>query len=275
MPRPVVCPHCREELDIPLELRDREVRCAVCRNTFIPDDGDLASAPPPPALRAEPARSRSRDEFDDDFSERPRRPKRTGSNRTVWVLILGMLSCCGLGCGGFCIWGIVMVFPNFEPYDSAEGRFHAEFPGEPKKYQETDEQKRTRHKVDYHRQFPEETFFVHYVDLTDKAKLDEKAIAATLKEAADQERNRHPGTTERGRMSSTVGGYDSVDLSLTHAGQPKAMTVVRIVLVERRLYYVGVTGKSNLQFDTPYVMHFMDAFRIEPAAKNEEPAQRP
>lgn len=260
MPRPVICPHCREELDIPPELRRREVRCAVCRNTFVPDV-DGREAPDEFA-----ARTRPRDEFDDE----PRPRRRAGSNRTAWVVVLGMFTCCGLGCGGFCVWAVVLQFPDFQPFESKEGRFHAEFPGEPKEAAVNDG--RGGVEFSHERAIPKERFFVRYADLDVKGNVDDQKAARLLKDAADRAVRQVGGSKELSRASSTVGGYDAIDLLIQHPN--RTHTVVRLILAKKRLYAVGVTGPNSLAFETPYVSRFLGGFRILPEPQPVAPAPK-
>src|SRR5688572_12325425 len=130
MPRPAVCPHCSEELDIPAEFRGRQVRCAVCQRVFVPPaDG---SEPPPPARPAPgnwaddrpsrrpprddvaPPARRDRDDVDDDRGRGyrddddrpPPRRRKKGSTAWVWLLVLGVVGLCVLPCGGLMFLGM-------------------------------------------------------------------------------------------------------------------------------------------------------------------------
>src|SRR4051812_11148209 len=109
MSRPVVCPHCGEELDIPSELRGRDVRCASCRNIF----HAAADAPAPPRAsraasgRVQPGRDEPGRSTDDDdrapWDDSPRR-RRKSRMRWLWAMlgcggVLAFVGCCG--CGAF------------------------------------------------------------------------------------------------------------------------------------------------------------------------------
>lgn len=280
MPRPVVCPHCGEELDIPVAFRDREVRCASCRNTFLPtasveelqpafDTGSRLTGD------RDDASPRTRDS-DDEFEPRQRPRRKSGGNTWLWVLLIGGFGCCGLSCGGFLLFGLYVAFPDFQSFDSAEGRFHAEFPGTPTQFADADDERRPRQNIEFRRKFPPETYFVRYVDLTaDPA--DEDAV---LDAAADDVVKDRAGSREVTRSEpKTVGGYPAVDVTLENADS--SMTVSRAVLVGRRLYVIGMTG-GGLHWDTPHVQHFMEAFRAThggavgiPARKNLQDEQPP
>jgi hypothetical protein len=280
MPRPAVCPHCQEELDIPAEFRGRQVRCASCQKVFVPP----AEQPAPPSLPApgsweeeRPSRRPVRDDSDrpssrpapddsDRFDDRapweydrPPRPRKK-STLWVWLLILGFFGLCVLPCGGFFVLGVWVAFPDFQPYDSPEGRFRGEFPVQPFTYTRADDDGRTWHCTEYKRSFPPETYFVRYVDLPRaKAPAAEKALA----DAADKLAARVPGSTELRRTSGTTDGHPSVDLTLEHPDD--TVTAARLVLVGTRLYEVGVTGMIDRRDadDDPRVKHFLDAFKAQ------------
>ncbi|HVK18182.1 MAG TPA: hypothetical protein VM533_14660 [Fimbriiglobus sp.] len=285
MPRPAVCPHCQEELDIPAEFRGRQVRCASCQKVFVPP----ADSPAPPALPApgnweedrpsrrpvrddldRPVRQPVRDDYDRDrlddrapWDDRPPQPRKK-STLWVWLLILGFFGLCVLPCGGFFVFAMWMMFPNFQPYDSADGRFRGEFPGQPFTYTLPDDGQ-TWHCTEYKRNLPPETYFVRYVDLP-RAKA--QAADRALKDAADKLAVKVPGSTEVRRTTGMADGHTSVDLTLEHPDD--TVTVARYTLVGTRLYEVGVTGMINPDdADTdPRVKHFLDAFKVkDPPAK--------
>jgi hypothetical protein len=280
MPRPVVCPHCQEELDIPAEFRGRQVRCASCQQVFVPP-ADAPTLPAPGNWEEDrPSRRPVRDDYNppsnrpapddsdrlDDRApweyDRPPRPKKR-STLWVWLLILGFFGLCVLPCGGFFVLGVWVAFPDFQPYDSADGRFRGEFPGQPFTYTRPGEDGRTWHCTEYKRSFPPETYFVCFADLP-RARAQDSDQA--LKEAALNMVARVPGTTEVRRTSGTTDGHPSVDLTLEHPDD--TVTAARFVLVGNRLYEVGVTGMIDRRdaSDDPRVKHFLDAFK----AKNPE-----
>lgn len=263
MPRPVDCPHCGEELDIPAELRAREVRCAACRNTFVP--ATAAAAGTPPRTIADPPRGR--DTFD-DAEPRPRRPKPRPGCSWAWVLLVGGLGCCGLSCGGLVLFGLYIVFPDFRPFDSQEGRFHADFPGAPTQVTDTDASGVTHRRTEFVRKFPPETYFVRYTDLPAAAL--KPGADAVLDAAADKVVRTVPGGRQANRSErKSVGGYPAVDVMVEYPSGER--TVARVVLAGERLYVAGMTG-GGLQWDSPHVQHFMDAFRITPAEPGDSPA---
>ena len=116
MPRPVVCPKCREELDIPPELRGGDVRCASCATVFTPavepDDRPSArgwdESPVQPRRANRATRDRddsSRDaDLDRDFDDRSSSRRRSNAPRKsgmlwLWLMLGGTFGICALGCG--------------------------------------------------------------------------------------------------------------------------------------------------------------------------------
>ncbi|HET6574837.1 MAG TPA: hypothetical protein VFG68_14625 [Fimbriiglobus sp.] len=283
MPRPAVCPHCQEELDIPAEFRGRQVRCASCQQVFVPP-AESPAPPPLPApgnweedrpsrrpVRADDDRPSSRpvpddaDRFDDRRAPWDDRPPRPRKKRTLWVwlLILGFFGLCVLPCGGFFAFAMWMMFPDFQPHDSPEGRFRAEFPGQPFTYTRTDDDGRTWHCTESKRSLPPETYFVHYTDL----RAGPRRPAAALKDAADKVVSQAPGSTEVRRTAGTTDGHPSVDLTVEHPDD--TVTAARFILVGHRLYAIGVTGMIDPRDASadPRVKHFLDAFKITTAAE--------
>ena len=266
MPRPVVCPHCREELDIPAEFRGREVRCAVCRNTFTPPADDPYPAPAArdgfddPRGRADRRSDRDdRDPYRDRLADRPRRRVRKGGGTAwVWVLVLGVFGTCFLGCGGLLALGLFVENPDLQPYDDPAGKFRAEFPGKPAADQ-VQADGETRHTVEARRKFPAEVYFVHYTDLPRKA--DEKGAEAVFKKAADAAVKRVPGSTLVSSTPGTHDGYPTTDVHVQHPD--RTATMVRFLVAGKRLYAVGITGQA-LQPGSQRLEAFLDAFKVKP-----------
>ena len=270
MSRPVVCPHCGDELDIPSELRGREVRCASCRNTFTA----AADAPAPPRANRAAARptDASRPTHDDDrapWDDSPRR-KRKGSLTWLWLLlggggVLACFGCCGIGIVAFQIDN-----PEFVTHESQKGRFVASFPDTPLEAQRTGDDGLTRECTESTRELilgTEETYFVHYRDLPaapvgDDARQ-ETLQAACLRALAAQT----PGTREKSRTKLTVGTYPAVDLFLTHPDN--SATHVRFILAGKRIYAVGLMG-PGLKANSMRLKKFLDEFRITSADSEPE-----
>jgi hypothetical protein len=268
-------------LDIPSEFRGRQVRCAACQKVFVPP-ADSSAPPPlpapgnweedrpsrrPPRDDDRPSHRPARDDYDrnpyddrDWYSDRPPPRRKKKSTLWVWLLILGFFGLCVLPCGGIIGLGVWVAFPSFQPYDSADGRFRGEFPGQPFTYTQPGDDGLTRHCTEFKRSFPPETYFVHYVDL----RAGPRTSAAVLKDAADKAVAKVPGSTEARRTTDTADGHPSVDLIVNHPDD--TVTIVRFILVERRLYAVGVTGMDPLNPDTdPRVKHFLDTFKVKEA----------
>ncbi|OWK37658.1 hypothetical protein [Fimbriiglobus ruber] len=258
MPRPVTCPNCREELDIPAELRGQDVRCAACAVVFVPPTTDVV-----PTARRQPASTGP--DYDDrgrwDDAPRRRRPRPRGSMLWVWLLLFGVVGSCVFGCGGLLALGMFMEFPNFQGYDSAAGRFHAEFPGKPTEREEVvDGPEPVLYLwTEFHREFPDETYFVYYTDFL--ARDLKPGPDQLLEKACDRAVARTPGSEEVSRQPAMHDGYPARDLVI-RSPDSNGETVVRFVLVGKRLYAVGITGEF-VNADSQRVRHFHERFRIE------------
>jgi hypothetical protein len=264
MPPPVACPHCGEELDIPPDLRGREVRCAVCRATFVPP-ADRPAAPPPTAARNRYDHDRDAppDDADRDrWEERPRRRRRGGSLLWVWLVIGTVLGGSCLCCGGLIALFAYTENPTLHGFDSPEGRFHAEFPTTPPTVAQERKGGVTYHVVASRRGFPEESYFVHYWNL-DAPPIGDAAIRKALDDAAAHFLDLYPQGAEESRSSATQDGYPASDLYLSHPDGSN--TAVRFVLDGRRVYAVGITGPA-LAPNSQRLEHFWRSFKINPPA---------
>ena len=274
MPRPVTCPHCREELDIPAEYRGREVKCAACERVFTPPVDAQ-----PPASRTErdwdavptsrrTARDDVRDDFprerggydrdDDRWDDRPRR-RRKGSTAWVWALLIGVFTLCVLPCGGFMVWAVMLAFPDFQPYDAPDGKYRAEFPGKTFTYTNKTDAGQDRTCVEFKRSLPLETYFVHHVDLPAAVVRDQDRVFG---DACDQALAKSPGSTEVYRTPTTYDGYPAIDQYVEHPGDGGG-TLTRFVLAGRRLYAVGITCQNGIDMTEPRAEHFLNAFKVK------------
>ncbi|MFO0848365.1 MAG: hypothetical protein U0871_07395 [Gemmataceae bacterium] len=268
----VVCPLCKEPLDVPPEFAGRPVRCGACQTVFTvpadrPPDDDLPGGPPVsrPTAPDYPAPARRlADDYPDDpprdpWADPPRRPQRTGSRAWLWVTAFAALSCCGLGCGGLVVFSLWMVFPEFKPFDDPGGKYHAEFPGNLSQYTQTEPGKPIKTCVEGRRSFPPETYFVHHTDLPKGGPAPDPD--KVLKEAADKAVADVAGGAEASRTPTTFAGRPAVQVVIDHPDD--AVTVVRFLLDDRRLYAVGVTGLSLNDQDDPRVQGFFDRFKLK------------
>lgn len=271
MPRPVICPHCREALDIPAEYRGREVKCAVCDRVFTPpaDEPPTASRPErdwdavptsrrPPRDDVRDNPRRDYDRAEDRWDDRPRR-RRKASTGWIWALLVGVFALCILPCGGFIIWAVVLAFPDFQPYDAPDGKYRAEFPGKTFTYTNKTEAGLDRTCVEFKRNIPAETYFVHHVDLPAAAARDQEKA---FKDACDKALAQTPGSTEIYRTATTYDGYPATDQYIEHAGDGGG-TLTRFVLAGRRLYTVGITCQTGIDATEPRAEHFLSAFKVK------------
>ncbi len=274
MPRPVVCPHCRAELDIPPEFRDREVRCSECRNVFVPPSESASPARRPDRDDDRPTRRPGRDDRDDDFQGRDRdpyadrdlddrrprrrRPNKSGSMKWLWILIIGGIGFVVLSCGGCVAFGLYIESPDLQPYTAPDGRFKVMFPGKPASRTETTDGGQTRTCVESHRDILTlvETWFVYYVDLTPKPTG--LAVDAALRSACDEYARKNSGSRELSRTPTTYDGLQGMDLQLEHLDGNA--TMVRFLLDGRRLYSVGITG-SGLDPQSNRLAEFWNSFK--------------
>lgn len=269
MSRPVVCPHCGEELDIPSELRGRDVRCASCRNIFT---AATDSPPPPRATRAgspASARTTARPTYDDDRAPwdelgrdvlAGRRATRKMMHRLMLFLgcggLLVFIGCCGCG-----FVAMQIENPEFVTHESPKGRFVAGFPEKPLEAQRVGDDGLARECTESTRELilgTEETYFVHYRDLPALPATDD-ARQETLQGACERAKNQTPGTAEKLRTKTTVGTYPAVDLFLAYPDG--TLTYVRFIVAGQRIYAVGLTA-PGLQRDSMRLKKFLDAFQI-------------
>ena len=287
MPPPVVCPQCREELDIPAELRGRPVRCSACNGVFTPPVADDVPVVPPrrPADR-DPARDDDRDDPVDrggrddgrEFSRRPgsRRPPpppaRRGSFLWLWMLLAGTGGVCCLGCGGLLRFGMRVADPNLVPYTSEDGRFRAAFPGKPTVGTRADGDRPTT-TVEWKRMLMGqafETYFIHTTDL--KRPLRKAAADKEAKIAADAVVNR-PGFRETKRAAVDYAGGSGYEVHA--AGEGDEVTMARVIVAGDRLYVVGVRGHGLDPNDAMRVEKFWDGFQLTDAPKAGKAAPPP
>ena len=249
MPGFVTCPTCREELDIPAELRGRPVRCAACGEAFTPP-ADGAAPTAGRARRPEP-RDDPTDDRDDDEDDRPRRrrdfdrrpPRRRKSNAWVWILLFGTFGVCCLGCGGFVVFAMKLVDPSLADYKSPDGRFEAAFPGKVAVATDPPPQKGdlgagTRH--EHSRKMlgvPFDTYFVRSVEF--RRPPTKASAERAVKEVADE--LAASGTQGRRDLASLAG----VPATEVFVNLPDDEALLaRVAVIGDRLYVVGVRGTS-------------------------------
>jgi LSD1 subclass zinc finger protein len=262
----VNCPTCREELDIPNELVGREVRCAACQNIF--------TVPVVSSRLSVPVVSRRAPQTDDDENrsledgEPLTSPRRKPGSSFGWILmIFGLLSCCGVGCGGFGVLMAIMMNPNFKPYTADDGSFTAIFPGKVTTNTDKTDDGQTRFIAETRRKLPPEYYYIQHVPVIKKD--DAETI---LKGAADKSVKQVVGGVEMRRSSTTIDGYPAVDQMIEH-GNGQQVTLVRHILVGKRLYTIGIVGTNGLDFVIDYVDKYFSGFQVKkkegdaPAAK--------
>jgi len=242
----VICPHCREPLEIPSELRGSEVRCAACNTVFtVP----MVSEPPTVTVRL-PRAERS-------FAAPLNQPK---SNRSVWVLLFITLVLVGgmtALCAGLMAWSTnPRMFPAVDP----GGRFKLEMPGEAKPIAQIGEGGAAVTGFESPRPMSEDRYFIKHYDL--KADADVADPQAILAAAIQREVAGSAPGPETARQLTMHDGYPALDawyetgpVLMSHS------TILRAILVGRRVYLLGAKGQS-LQPQMWWIMRFFKSFEV-------------
>jgi len=230
-----------------------------------------------PAESAPPeSKRRDRDEPDDDFAGRDRDPyadrdlddrsprrkrkRKSGSSAWVWILLLGGGAFIVLCCGGFGALFYMVEQPTLHSYTDPGNRFKAEFPETPTTRTDTTDAGLTRTWTESVREFPEETWFVNYVDL--KAKPTGAGVDKALRSACDEFAKVKVGTSELARIPATQNGLTGMELHLEHADATQ--TVVRFLLDGQRLYAVGITS-VGIDPESLRMIAFWESFQVLPS----------
>lgn len=275
MPDPIVCPHCREELDIPAEYHGRQVRCANCQNVFVatpggdtpvvhrlPGRAERESDRPPWQDDDRPRRARRDDEHDD------RPPRR--SNAGVWLLMALTLFTFGGCCGGLNVLMLVQVNPTLTPYESEKGKFKVEFPGEnPADNPITNPADLTLEgvQVTARREFGQERYAVRCYDL--KAEWRKLPAEDALVKVAEAELTLvMPGVKAEREQKATHDGFEARDvIAGTGTGLARRELLMRCILAGRRVYVVQYEAQQA-QTRFWWVQKYFVSFEItDPKAK--------
>lgn len=272
MTDPVTCPHCREHLDIPAELRGRAVRCASCQNVFTTPplpSGDADRFPPPERTDDRPPPRRDRSTGAD--LPPPRRPRQ--SNGGVWVLLLLttlVLGGCVAGCVGFVTW---VYNPKFHPFVSKAGKFQVEFPDDPNPAVD-DGQGSGAITVTGRREQTQERYVVKCYPLP--AKLRQLPEEEKLTELVKAELTAEGVGAELNRENTTHDGFPALDVMASNGGDlfNRRVTILRCVLTDGTVY-VAIAQGQNLEPQAWWVRKFFLSLtltdRPNPAGENAEP----
>lgn len=267
---PVICPHCREQLDIPGDLRGRPVRCANCQNVFTPPS--LNPTPAVPEHRstdAPPWRDReSRPPHREEFGDRPRRQ----SNGAVWTLLAVttlVLGGCAAGCIGIGAW---VYNPKMHLYSSAEGKFQIEFPGDSAPSVGGDKGEGTvtviGQRADNQEKYVVKSYPLptKYRNLSEDEKLAELVKAELSVEAAGAETRRE---------TTTHDGFPALDVIASTAGSiiNRRNTILRCVLVGSRVYVVAAQG-PNMEPQVWWVRKYFTSFTVTDSAAKSRPERK-
>ena len=227
----VICPRCRNELDLPNEHVGRTVGCSHCGTVFT-------------------AHSDERDETD-SLAEPPRthrldreEPPSRKSNVGVWGLVL-LIAIVMTPCTGVGVWAFAkLLYPNFRPITDQEGRFEAQFPDTPTPITETNDDGLLIRGLEHQREFPPETYRIAYLDLPARqAKLGPVFLVAATLQFSDLV---PPGAREIQRETVKHDGFDALDVRYTD--EPGEF-IVRYVYVPgpktARIYMISWDGSGR------------------------------
>jgi len=263
---PSICPNCRESLDVPAELRGRDVRCAGCGTVFTAGASGFA----PTVLPTRMPRSQQPVESE---SVQPK------SNRTVWVLLFftgliagGMTA----ACAGFFTWS---TNPKMSPVSAEDGRFKLEMPGDAKSITLDGAGDIAVVKgFESSRAMSHDRYYIKYYDLPANADLkDLEAILygeiqreiTGMKPDPKDPPKPDPDPRVKHRIT-THDGYPAHDY--WREVDPLTMqdaTILRAILVGRRVYLLGAKG-PGMQPQMWWVMRFFKSFEVAEGPAPEE-----
>ena len=263
MSRNVKCPHCLESLEIPDELLNNEVRCALCQSTFVAQESGRPDPVPQVSRREyDPYEERLRDELQP--RRRSSRQGQGGSRAWVWILVIGMFGCCGVSCAGFGVYVIFVAFPDFVPYTSSEGDYQAVFPGTP-----TASTQKNKLAVDDNenvtqlsRQMAADRYAIRTLKLP--AKTDDDKANAILKDAADQLVSAMPGSKEMSRIDTTSQTYPAIEIEILH---PDSVTTLGKLIVANDKLYIVTMSAPSANLEDPRAIKYFGGFEILHQAK--------
>lgn len=257
------CPHCREDLDIPLELFGQPVRCASCREVFIPPVRPLKlelesiRRPDLPSISV-PIPKRTTEASNLDFDSEPR-PQRK-SNVTIWVLVLlmlfvmggGLMSCLGL------LW--FTQNPEMVAVEDADAAYEVEFPGDAKPIQEKGELGAEIAGYELRRPMSKDLYFVRHFALP--ANQQNVAPADVLDQICQKQIENLGAGAEFKREQTKHQGYPALDVWLQKGKNfVKVVTIIRIIVAKGRVYVLVASG-ANLQPQSWWVRQFFRSFKI-------------
>ena len=256
---PVTCPHCREQLDIPGDLRGKPVRCANCQNIFTPPElnptqhtqTSRTSDDPPWRQGETQPRSRVNDES---------QPGRQ-SNGGVWALLAittFILGGCAAGCIGFGMWA---YNPKMYPYTSAEGKFQVEFPADSTPAAGSGDKGNGSVTVIGQRGQTQERYVVKSYPLP--AKLRTLTDTEKLNEIAKSELEIEAAGKEDQRENTTHDGHPALDVMAGTSGGliNRRNTILRCIVVGQRVYVVTAQG-PNMEPQVWWVRKYFTSFTI-------------
>jgi len=287
--REISCPGCGATLGISDAMMDSVtggvIRCGGCHTIVHVDPRSGTDVPEPSEPRGDDSdRPRYRDDgrdergrFDDE--DRPRRPRHESradddydrpkkkSGCGMWVIILGIVGVLGLGCcggGGFLIYKFAGD-PKWEPFASPDGRWSADFPGKPKMETKPIGGGASGNNTFYgaQRMFGREAFGVASADL-DPVGVRIASHETLLNEGLNGILTGPQNAREISRRNLKMAGADAKELTVdvNDPQNGKGRMVVRIFIVENRLYTLVAVKMGPSGKDPPDAQRFFDSFRL-------------
>lgn len=285
MPITVICPNCRESLEIPNELVGGDVRCGSCLEVFtaappgapeppvVPRSRDV---PPPLPDSPEESRPRKRGGRRNTVSKPdaaygaleydPDRKQKRGMGPAVGLILLifGLLGCgC---CGVFGYFVVQTMDPDYKEYRAPDGRFTAVFPAEVRETSRPTGRAPAENATSFEatRRFIQETFFIYYVDLTAEEQKDPARVLDRLCKGLVSV---NVGT-EMSRSNRAHDGHDAADILIRLPGRKKFIQA-RAIVGDGRGYVVGVSVQNNPE-GMIWLDEFFDGFKIVEGKKDEK-----
>jgi hypothetical protein len=178
------------------------------------------------------------------------------------VLLAGcslmLLVCMGSCVGFFNVWRN----PNLKPYQDPDGAFVALFPGEVFPISRMDAQGRPLAGVEGKREFPEEQYFIEWLE-PEKAALGKPERSPKM--VVDEWIAKNNASAMENDPVKSHQGFDAAE-AVGQLAFPKGNFAIRAVKVGDRVYVLGITG--TVMPGSEYIDRFFDGFQpkgVKPA----------
>jgi hypothetical protein len=189
----------------------------------------------------------------------------------VWVLAFLTFALTAPMVAG-CLWfTVALTFPEFETAADPDGRFTAAFPGEASPVNRNAADGTPIRGLEFHRELPPEKYFVYYTELEAEVGKSQKAQDAAFDQAID--RMVREGMLAESQVSqrhaTTHDGYTATDVILQDPDRTGEQGIVRLILVGKRVYAIGVGGPVNPH--DPRVREFFLRFQVTAEGPKKNP----